>query len=96
VLSGTVAFEGEGGRVASSNIQTDGSYSIPDAPIGKAKITVQTFPRSPHVVPPEKIDSTPVEIHKYSRIPDHYAELESSASSYDVKPDKQTHDIELK
>lgn len=96
LLSGTIVFQAEDGRVASSNIQSDGTYSIPDAPLGKVKISVQTFPPSPQVVPPDKIDSTPLEVHKYVRIPERYADFQSTDLEYEVRPGKQTHNVELK
>jgi hypothetical protein len=39
---GTVGFFGPNNRAASANIQSDGTYVIPDAPVGEVTITVTT------------------------------------------------------
>jgi hypothetical protein len=42
VPTGTISFFGPDKRVASTQIQSDGSYDIPDAPVGENTITVET------------------------------------------------------
>ncbi len=44
VTAGTVSFWGSDNRVGSSPITGDGSYSVPDAPVGEVKITIITPP----------------------------------------------------
>ena len=95
LLSGMIVFQSEDGRIGRSNIQADGSYSIPDAPIGNVKITVQTFQPPPQVVPPDKIHSVSVELHRYIKIPEDYADFERSGLRYTVQLGKQTHDVDL-
>src|SRR5712692_7061457 len=51
VSFGIVAFIGPDGGVASSQIESDGSYRIAAAPVGPVKITVQSLPPPPQMVP---------------------------------------------
>jgi len=44
VTAGTVSFWSSDNRVGSSALGSDGSYSVPDAPVGDVKITVSTPP----------------------------------------------------
>ena len=44
VTAGTVSFWGSDNRVGSSPIAGDGSYPVPDAPVGEVKITIVTPP----------------------------------------------------
>jgi len=44
VTAGTVSFWGSDNRVGSAPIGSDGSYSVPDAPVGDVKITLSTPP----------------------------------------------------
>jgi len=44
VTAGTVSFWSSDNRVGSSAIAPDGSYTVPDAPVGDVKITVVTPP----------------------------------------------------
>ena len=94
--SGTVAFVGEDGRSKSAMIQGDGTYHISKAPAGPVKITVQTFPPSPGVVPP---DTPPASVKqaslRYVQIPEHYSDHTRSGLTYTVEPGTQTHDIDL-
>jgi hypothetical protein len=93
--SGTVAFVAEDGRSTSAMID-DGKYHIPRAPAGPVKITVQTFPPSPGVVPP---DTPPASIKqpslRYVQIPEHYSDHTRSGLTCTVEPRTQTHDIDL-
>jgi hypothetical protein len=44
VTVGTVSFWGADNRVGTSQIAADGSYHIPDAPVGEVKITIEAPP----------------------------------------------------
>ena len=97
LTNGTVAFLGDDGRGASAMIQEDGTYTIPQAPVGPVKVTVQTFPPPPSVVPP----GTPAKSVKrpwlrYVAIPEHYRDMNRSGLRYVVAPGRQTIDIHLR
>lgn len=43
-VTGTVTFIGADGKEAASPINPDGSYNVPDPPLGEDKITIQGIP----------------------------------------------------
>jgi hypothetical protein len=59
VTAGTVSFWAADNRVGSSAISADGSYSIPDAPVGDVKITVVAPPRRMTMGPASKMPEAP-------------------------------------
>jgi hypothetical protein len=95
--NGTVAFLADDGRGVSAMIQEDGTYTIPQAPVGPVKATVQTFPPSPSVVPPgTPARSVPRPGLRYVAIPEHYRDMNRSGLKYVVAPGRQTIDIRLR
>lgn len=93
--SGTIAFQGAKGWVGSSNLQS-GEYKISGVPPGEVQITVQTFPPSPGVVPPDTpASSVKLPSLKYTEIPPAYSDFSSTPLKLTVKLGTQTHDIVL-
>jgi hypothetical protein len=88
------------GRTGQAQVQEDGTYSIPNAPGGSVKVTVNTM---------KPIPSLPGFVHlpgagkgepiypagKYVPIPGKYATRDSTPLSLEVKRGSQTFDIEL-
>jgi hypothetical protein len=104
--SGTVLFHGADGRVEHSLISAEGKYTIEDAPLGLARITVKSHGAAPPKVPlagkeapkmPPELAPRPEDLRdsNYVRIPGRYLNPDSSGLRYEVRPGSQAHDIEL-
>lgn len=94
--SGTVSFMGANSWVGSSNINS-GAYKIEGVPLGEVKISVQTFPPSPGVVPPgTPPSSVTLPSLKYVAVPQEYADFSTTPLRMVVtESGAQPHDIEL-
>jgi hypothetical protein len=97
---GYVTFVHADGRTKQVQIQTDGSYSIPDAPGGDVKVAVKTvppipaMPRNPFSQPGEK--SEPIyPAGPYVPIPVKYADEKNSGLSTKINRGGNTYDIDL-
>jgi hypothetical protein len=127
---GTVIFTNADGKgTKTSQIQSDGSYTIEEMPVGQAKIGVETESINPQgagggratppaagqapgrggppqsMMPPaDKVPSgmDPGKIYgrsasgQYVKIPDDYADPNSSEQTFVVKKGANTHEIRLK
>ena len=110
-VSGTVKYNGNllpggivtishpDGRVATCTIREDGSYSIPNAPGGEVKVSVQTLTPLP-AIPPFMLRGAPksesVErAGKYVKIPERYSDPAKSGLNLTVKRGSQEFPIEL-
>jgi hypothetical protein len=111
VASGNVVVVGADGIVRYGKIETDGSYSVADVPVGEAKIGVN----SPNPVPDpvvvaaantgakrggrsqqNPISSTPTSDPKlWFALPEKYAEVQTSGLTANVQKGQTTHDIPL-
>ncbi|HJT76967.1 MAG TPA: hypothetical protein VJ739_07160 [Gemmataceae bacterium] len=122
-MTGTISYQGKplgNGRVmfvsqkdpsklGTSNIESDGSYTVVGMPVGPATITVETYPPTDQgKVASRMKGANPVKLQShmdmpkppagggtYVKIPDKYKAKETSGLVYDVKPGKQTHDFDL-
>lgn len=99
---GSITFVGENNVVASAPIQ-NGSYTMPNAPVGKVKIAITT----PTITPQDqkqfkqviegKTTGGATPPPKMVPVPEKYTNPETSTLTYTVTTDpKQSHDIELK
>jgi hypothetical protein len=93
VANGMVAVRTEDGRAANGNIE-NGIYRIPDAPLGKVLLMVQSVPPPPAVVPPgAKVD--PVKPAAYVAIPERFNEFATSNLSTTVIAGENKLDLKL-
>ncbi len=94
---GQVTFVGPGGATGVGPID-DGTYVIHSAPRGDVKITVQAFPRGPHVVNPsdvkDKAVGPPAKGEPVVRIPAEYGDAATTKLTFTVTGEA-THDIDL-
>ena len=99
--SGTVTFFGPNGTVESGEIQPDGTYTIPRAPVGAVQIIVMTAAGTvagfdisdPTLVQDARIPKPTV---KPVPIPPHYGQLGKSGLTYTVESKAdQSHHINL-
>jgi len=110
LTAGTVMFYGQQGNMTGSGaITPDGSYFVPDAPLGEVKITVSvppvpfgglkhlkgapTGPVMPGSTAPADLGKIPSQVIP---IPEKYAKVETTPLTFSVKRGEQTHDIDLK
>ncbi|HTU17473.1 MAG TPA: hypothetical protein VMG10_05365 [Gemmataceae bacterium] len=99
---GTVTFEGDKGGV-SGIITPEGTYTIPNAPVGTVAIALgsgmRTGPRSrvvPNGRPPKKAPKESASsVQPLKNIPNKYTDPKSSGLTYTVQPGEQTFDIIL-
>ena len=115
-VSGTVTYKGEplpggivsishpDGRVGKGRIQEDGSYTVPDAPGGDVRVTVQTvppIPAPPSFIPLAKLGgegAKPAPVFPagpYKKIPDKYSKTETSGLTLEVHRGTNDFDIPL-
>ena len=102
LTGGRVTFlcDGKGRPVVTSPISESGSYEMPKLPVGKVRISVQTFKRQPKP-PPEKHPATGELIDNwedygpYVPIPQRYAAPHTSGLEYTIKDGPQAFDIVL-
>jgi hypothetical protein len=107
---GTISFFGDKDWTASSHLSEEGAYSIANVPPGQVRIAVETktarpptpprgaMPKPPKDAPVPKgsMYDTEGQAKRYVPIPDQYADKDRSGLTYDVKPGKHEHNIELK
>jgi len=88
--------EGPNSTVKTSEIQSDGSYSVSGIPVGPAKITVQGV--SARNIPQFKGQGEAAQQSKPKEVfvPPQYSNADKSGLKYDVKLGAQSYDIELK
>jgi len=112
VTSGTVTFiSSDGKRTAVAQLDAQGEYNMPDAPVGPVKITVEAknFTAFGKTQPPPKGigpmappggdasegGMAPVKSGPFVPIPLRYKDADKSGLTYTVETGKQTHDIPL-
>jgi len=108
VTAGSVAFTAPDEKVASAEIQPDGSYNIPKVSTGLSKIAVMpalsvTMPPEGKMMDPAKMGAadkgkgtgTEVSKGKTVPIPVKYADAQKSGLTFTVKAGPQEHDIKL-
>lgn len=102
VTAGHVQFHGPNKAFAAATIQGDGSYEVPDAPVGACKITVQPAPRMPTMgappkgVPPIDQGDTPGGKPAASaRVPDKYQKADSTDLNFTIAPGSNSHDVRM-
>jgi hypothetical protein len=103
-VTGTVQYNGQplpggkvtiihpDGRIGEGDIKEDGTYSIPKAPGGDVKVTVQTIPPIAGI---PGISKPLYPAGKYVPIPLKYRKTETSELKLEVKRGSQKFDIEL-
>ena len=101
LVFGTVQFEASDGTLKQANIETDGSYSIPGVPVGKAKVAVSSDnPQGGNFQPLQREGQPPPkplpEVKGWFPIPSGYQDLSKAKLTYTVKSGKNTYDIDLK
>lgn len=101
--AGAVTFLCDGGKrpVIAGPIGADGTYTIPDPPVGRARVSVETFepePKpNPGVNPQAGIDYSLgwQDTGPYVPIPRRYGSVKTSGIECTIKPGAQTFDIRL-
>ena len=101
LVFGTVQFEASDGTIKQTNIETDGSYSIPGVPVGEAKVAVSSDnPNSGAFQPLQREGQPPPkplpEVKGWFPIPPGYQDLSKPKLTYTVKRGSNTYDIDLK
>lgn len=101
--AGRVTFLCDGGRrpAVSSSISMNGTYEMPDLPVGRARVSVETFKPQPR--PEPSVDPTTGTDHSigwedtgpYVPIPARYGSPKTSGIEYTIIPGRQTFDITL-
>lgn len=100
--SGTVTFVPETGSPEYSEIQSDGSYRMKNAPLGPVKIGVQrksgqeTLKSSGMPRNPKDYGKLREAIAENGNLPPKYADPNKSGLTYTVTKGTQQHDIDLK
>jgi hypothetical protein len=111
LTAGTVSFMASPSRLGSGTINSDGTYTVADAPIGEVTVTVSTPPRRMGPArmdkPPPGMKGMPKEMlppgyeeegkkaGKMVPAPEKYGSFESSPLKYTVQKGEQTFDITL-
>jgi len=98
-VSGIVVFVGGDGKEASSPINPDGSYSVPNPPQGQVKILVKGMAAPKGLdkqLPKDAPQLGPGSGPGGAAPPEKYSKTNTSDLTFEVKTGKQTHDIELK
>jgi hypothetical protein len=101
--AGAVTFLCDGGQrpVLAGRIDADGTYEIPAAPLGRARISVETFKPTPKpkpgIDPQTGIDDSLgwEDTGPYVPIPKRYGSVKTSGLEYTIVPGEQTFDIAL-
>jgi hypothetical protein len=106
---GSISLISDAGGVVKSTIEEDGSYKITKAPLGSAKVTVDTKglrpvnqkavkgPYANAKAPPEVLPKSAKggDASHYVAIPPRYADPEKSGLSVEVKKGKNEQNIDL-
>jgi hypothetical protein len=90
---GTIEFYGPAGKVSSSSINPDGTFTVPDAPVGDDTVVVRVPPPGPKLPPGAPVlgpQATPVPI------PRQYSDPKTSHVKQTVAAGKSTVNIDLK
>jgi hypothetical protein len=101
LTAGTVGFMNKAGQIGVAQIDPDGNYEIPNAPVGDVKIVVQVptvLPGPGSKPPPGVPDTRPKKgaaPNKVIKLPPRYGNADTSGLTYTVKPGEQTYDIAL-
>lgn len=107
LTAGTVAFVDASGRSGSSRIESNGTYTVNDAPVGVVTVTVFTPPPSQiaanqgmaaHKGMPKEFLPPGQEENKAVRVvpaPEKYQKVETSTLKYTVQPGSQEYNIDL-
>ena len=93
---GTIALICQDGSVSSGMIR-DGTYTIPEVPVGPVEITVRAYPPPrPTMTPPgETRAAAQPPQSEFVPIPERYSDHDQSGLAYTVVPGAQTHDLAL-
>ena len=101
VWEGKITFLGRDNRVASSAIEADGSFRIPNAPLGKVRVAVSNHPTTSQLAVPSDADSIPGQAscvmptrHPLD-LPKRYADPSYSDLTVEIEPGEQRLDIRL-
>jgi hypothetical protein len=94
LLSGTVTFLTSENKIFTSQIASDGTYTVRQLPAGPVKIAVQT---PPHIVvnDPQMPSQPDVSAPPPVPIPPKYRDPNASGLTLNVTGGSQTHDIEV-
>jgi hypothetical protein len=110
VVMGTVTFIADENRTGSGMINTDGSYTVNDAPVGDVKVVVVVPQRSPMMGRGFSMPKAPKDMKmpadmappgdlkdpgKQIQLPDKYTKAETTPLTYTVIKGEQTYDIPL-
>jgi len=97
-VSGLVVFVGPDNKEYTTPVKPDGTYTLSDPPIGKVKVLVKSMglgvPAAGKIETKEAGGSMP-STSGGAAPPAKYAMANTSDLTYEVKPGKQTYDIEL-
>ena len=86
LTAGTVGFMNKAGQIAVAQIDADGNYAVPNAPVGDVRITVQV----PNIIQGSAASTQNV------KIPARYASPDTSGLTFTVQKGEQPYDITLK
>jgi hypothetical protein len=92
---GQIVFQHSSGEAAAAKFGPDGKYEV-EVPQGKNRVMVRSMEVTLPQEPAEGAAPGPrgMEVHK-SRIPEHYANFETSGLGIDVKEGPQTFNVDL-
>ena len=101
VWEGKITFLGPDNRVASSAIESDGSFRILNAPLGKVRVAVTNYPTTFQDAVPSEADPMPgqascvVPVRHLLAVPKRYADPSYSGMTVQIEPGEQRLDIRL-
>ena len=95
---GTVSVAAADGSILNAVIQDDGTYAVAGVPVGEAKVGVNSpDPRTVKTAQRKKDEKAPPpDTSRWFAIPEKYADARQSGLATDVKPGRNTFDIDLK
>jgi len=105
-VSGVISYEGKnlnsgvvtmksGDKTLSSDISSEGSYTIKGVPVGEATISVMVPPPPPKGGGPEGAIEDTTSVSNPVQIPEKYSDLATSGLTFEVTSGDPTHNIEL-